>query len=94
MASPQADAFHDMVRQYRVAALGSGAVPTIDEMRAGSEATMAMIGVAPEGVATTEITLAGRRALQFDGLRDEQRGFARKIDCRTCRSQPMPCYFV
>ena len=66
MASPQAEAFHEAVRQFREAALGSGAIPTIEEMRAGAEASMQMVGIMPEGVNVTEIQVAGRRALQLD----------------------------
>ena len=69
MASPEADAFHAMVRQFRDATIGdldTSAPPTIEMMRAGADATMAMIGVMPDGVVVTERTLAGRRALQLD----------------------------
>jgi acetyl esterase/lipase len=70
MASPQADAFHAMVRAYREAALGGGgaATPTIDEMRAGSEATLEQVGVMPEGVTITDLTVANdRAAIWIDG---------------------------
>ncbi len=67
MASPEADAFHAMVRQFRDATIGtSDTLPTIDEMRAGSDMTMQMIGVGPEGVTVVERTLAARRTLQLD----------------------------
>ena len=67
MASPEADAFHVMVRQFRDATIGaSDTLPSIDEMRAGSEMTMQMIGVGREGVAVAERTLAGRRTVQLD----------------------------
>ena len=67
MASPQADAFHMMVRQFRDATIGTSAtLPTVEEMRAGAEMSMAMIGVAPTDVVVTERQLAGRRALRID----------------------------
>jgi epsilon-lactone hydrolase len=67
MASPEADAFHAMVRQFRDATIGTAdTLPTIEEMRAGSEMTMQLIGVARDGVTVTDRTLAGRRALQLD----------------------------
>jgi epsilon-lactone hydrolase len=67
MASPEADAFHAMVRQFRDATIGtSDTLPTIEEMRAGAEMTMQMIGVGPVGVVVTERELAGRRTLQLD----------------------------
>lgn len=67
MASPQADAFHTMVREFRDATIGvSATLPTVEEMRAGAEMSMAMIGVAPTDVVVTERQLAGRRALRID----------------------------
>lgn len=67
MASPQADAFHTMVRAFRDATIGTSAtLPTVEEMRAGAEMSMAMIGVAPTDVVVTERQLAGRRALRID----------------------------
>ena len=69
MASPEADAFHQMVRQFRDATIGdmaAGVTPSIEMMRAGAEASMAVVGVMPDGVTVTERTLAGRRTLQLD----------------------------
>lgn len=74
MASPEANAFHDMVRQFRAATIGSTEPVTIEMMRAGAEASMAVVGVMPPNVSVTERTLAGRRALQLDpaGARTDQ----------------------
>jgi acetyl esterase/lipase len=68
MASPQAEAYHALVRQFREAALGAAGSepPTIEQMRAGAEQSMQALGVMPPGVTTTETALAGREALQFD----------------------------
>ena len=67
MASPEAHAFHAMVRQFRDATIGTSAtLPTVDEMRMGAEMSLAMIGVAPTDVVVTERQLAGRRALRID----------------------------
>lgn len=67
MASPQAEAFHELVRQFRDATIGtSSTLPTVEEMRAGAEMTMAMVGVAPTDVVVSERELAGRRALRID----------------------------
>lgn len=69
MASPEADAFHEMVRQFRAATIGdlaSAEPPSIEMMRAGAEASMSVVGIMPEGVVVSERTLAGRRTLQLD----------------------------
>jgi epsilon-lactone hydrolase len=67
MASPEANAFHAMVRGFRDATIGtSDTLPTIDEMRAGADMTMQMVGVARDGVVVSERTLAGRRTVQVD----------------------------
>jgi acetyl esterase/lipase len=67
MASPEADFFHAQVRAYRDATLGvDPATLTIEEMRAGSDAMMAMIGVMPAGVTITDTTVAGLPAIWLD----------------------------
>jgi epsilon-lactone hydrolase len=67
MASPQAEQFHEMVKMYRDAALGNGAAtPSLEEMRAGAEQLMQVIGVVPDGVSVVDSSLAGRAALHVD----------------------------
>jgi epsilon-lactone hydrolase len=66
MASPEATAIHDLLRELRQAPSTGSEKPTIEEQRASAERTMSLVGVMPEGVAQTEIELAARRALQFD----------------------------
>ncbi len=75
MASPEADAFHELVRQFRDATIGTSAtLPSVEDMRAGAEMTMAMVGVAPTDVVVTERQLAGRRALRIDHVRGSAPG--------------------
>lgn len=68
MASPQAEAFHALVKQFRDSALGAAdaAPPTIEQMRAGAEQSMQSVGVMPSGVTINDTTLAGRAAMQLD----------------------------
>lgn len=66
MASPQAEAFHEMVRQYRESVLGNDTLPTLEEMRAASEASLELVGVMPDGVTVTDTTAAGRAARWLD----------------------------
>ena len=65
MASPQAEALKQMMRDFRAAAIGTADAPppTVEEQRAGAAAGMEVMGVMPEGVTTTETTLAGLFAL-------------------------------
>ena len=62
MASPQAEALKQMMRQFREAAVGvpDAAPPTVDEQRAGAAAGMEPMGVMPDGVTITETTVADR----------------------------------
>ncbi len=61
MASPQAEALKQVMRDFRAAATGTAGAPppTIEQQRAGSELSMQMMGVMPDGVTTTETELAG-----------------------------------
>ena len=64
MASPQAQAFLAQVRTYQAAVLGSSAAPpTLEEMRAGSEAVMETVGAMPEDVAIAQADVKGLSAL-------------------------------
>ena len=65
MASPQAEALKQMMREFRDATLGasSAAPPTVEDQRAGAAMSMEMIGVMPDGVTITEIDVAGMFAL-------------------------------
>lgn len=64
MASTQAQALLAQVRAYQAAVLGSAtAVPTLEEMRAGSEAVMETIGTMPAGVVVETADVGGLSGL-------------------------------
>jgi acetyl esterase/lipase len=64
MASKEAEAYLQQVKAYQEAALGSeAAVPTLEEMRAGSVAVLETIGTMPDGVAIEEVDVDGLSAL-------------------------------
>jgi monoterpene epsilon-lactone hydrolase len=67
MASPQAEAIKQLMREFRDATIGAPAAapPTVEEQRAGAAAGMEMMGVMPDGVTITESTLAGLFALDI-----------------------------
>jgi len=60
MASPQAEALKQMLRQFREATVGvpDASPTTVDEQRAGAVAGMEPMGVMPAGVSITETTVA------------------------------------
>lgn len=63
MASKEAEAYLQQVKAYQEAALGSeAAVPTLEEMRAGSVAVLETIGTMPDGVAIEEVDVDGLSA--------------------------------
>ncbi|MFN8023582.1 MAG: alpha/beta hydrolase [Acidimicrobiales bacterium] len=76
MASPQAEALKQLMRDFRAAAVGSAdaAPPTVEEQRAGAAMSMEAMGVMPDGVTTTETSLAGLFALDQrpDGGADDR----------------------
>ena len=74
MASTQAQAFLAQVRTYQAAVLGSSAAPpTLEAMRAGSEAVMEMVGAMPDGVAMEQVDVDGLSGLWLrpDGARED-----------------------
>ena len=64
MASKEAEAFLQQVREYQKQALGSAtAVPTLEEMRFGAEAVMETVGAMPNGVEIEAVDVNGLSAL-------------------------------
>jgi acetyl esterase/lipase len=64
MASKEAEAFLQQVREYQKQALGSAtAVPTLEEMRFGAEAVMETVGAMPSGVELENVDVNGLSAL-------------------------------
>ena len=64
MASKEAEAFLQQVREYQKQALGSAtAVPTLEEMRFGAEAVMENVGAMPSGVELENADVNGLSAI-------------------------------
>lgn len=64
MASKEAQEYLAQVKAYQEAAIGAaGAAPSLDDMRAGSEAALETIGTMPDGVHIEEADVAGLSAL-------------------------------
>ncbi len=67
MASEQAEAMKALIIAFRDGVVAQpGHVPTVEEARAGSEASMSMMGLMPDGVTVTDTTVAGIDALWIE----------------------------
>ena len=66
MASKEAQEYLAQVRAYQEAAIGSAsAVPTLEDMRAGADVVMEVVGTMPVGVAIEEACVGGLSGLWF-----------------------------
>jgi acetyl esterase/lipase len=66
MASKEAEEYLAQVRAYQEVAIGSAAaVPTLEDMRAGADAVLELVGTMPDGVVTEEANVGGLSALWF-----------------------------
>jgi len=59
MASQEAQAINDIIRSYRDSVVPDGPPPTVEQQRAGADASMASVGTMPDGVDVTDADANG-----------------------------------